>query len=181
MFSAAADLQFSSDTYPRDSVRYAHLLEGGRILLGLMDGLRNIAIFIESLSHIEAAIQRRYLQGNSTGTRLAKVANLPLMSRRCMLNVYSFARVRPSFGLVCFVYDQIPDTCSSMSFCWRTSVGPCEGWDPQSTFVRSITGSPLFTRASFIVADSSAQARMFSFTNATASVYPTFQLSFIIV
>ena len=102
MFSAAADLQFSSDTYPRDSVRYAHLLEGGRILLGLMDGLRNIAVFVESLSHIEAAIQRRYLQGNSTGTRLAKVANLPLMSRRCMLNVYSFARVRPSFGLVCF-------------------------------------------------------------------------------
>jgi hypothetical protein len=40
-------------------LRYAHLLEGGRILLGLVDPHGNIVIYVESLSRIDAAIQRR--------------------------------------------------------------------------------------------------------------------------
>lgn len=121
-----------------------------------MDGLGNIAIFIESLSRIEAAIQRRSFARQFHRDKIGEGCLFALDESKGMLAVYSSARVRPSFCLFAFVYDQILDRCNFISFRSRTSVGPCEGWDPQSTFVRSITtGRPLSTRASSMVAKKS--------------------------
>ncbi|KAH9171595.1 hypothetical protein EDB89DRAFT_1906874 [Lactarius sanguifluus] len=103
-------LTHSFHVSPSVFVKYAHLLEGGRILLGLVDPQGNI----------------------------------------------------PSIH---------PPGCSSTSLRSMLSAGPCEGWDPQLTFVRSTTMESPILHACFVhgreeilFLDSSAQARIFSLT-----------------
>ena len=77
--------------------RYAHLLEGGRILLGIVDSHGNIVIFVESLSRIEAAIQRRSFARLFHRDKIGKTCLFALDESKRMLGVYSSARVRLSF------------------------------------------------------------------------------------
>ena len=71
-----------------------------------MDGLGNIAIFIESLSRIEAAIQRRSFARQFHRDKIGEGCLFAIDESKGMLAVYSSARVRRSFGLVCSAYDQ---------------------------------------------------------------------------
>ena len=74
--------------------RYAHLLEGGRILLGLVDPHGNIVIYVESLSRIDAAIQRRSFARLFHKDKIGDTCLFSLDESKRMLAVYSSARVR---------------------------------------------------------------------------------------
>ena len=75
-------------------LRYAHLLEGGRILLGLVDPHGNIVIYVESLSRIDAAIQRRSFARLFHKDKIGETCLFSLDESKRMLAVYSSARVR---------------------------------------------------------------------------------------
>ena len=75
-------------------LRYAHLLEGGRILLALVDPHGNIVIYVESLSHIDAAIQRRSFARLFHRDKIGETCLFVLDESKRMLAVYSSARVR---------------------------------------------------------------------------------------
>ena len=74
-------------------LRYAHLLEGGRILLGLVDPHGNMVIYVESLSRIEAAIQRRSFVMQFHRDKIGETCLFALDESKRMLAVYSSARV----------------------------------------------------------------------------------------
>ncbi len=88
-----------SHTYPHLPLllRYAHLLEGGRILLGLVDPQGNIVIYIESLCWIDAAIQRRSIAMLFHRDKIGEICLFALDESKRMLAVYSSARVSLSF------------------------------------------------------------------------------------
>jgi hypothetical protein len=89
----------ASSCYPTLTLllRYAHLLEGGRILLGLIDSHGNIEIYVESLSRIDAAIQKRSFSRQFRRDKIGETCLFALDESKRMLAVYSSARVRLSF------------------------------------------------------------------------------------
>ena len=84
-------------THTPSQFRYAHLLEGGRILLGLVDPQGNIAIYVESLSRIDTAIQRRSFARLFHRDKIGETCLFALDESKRMLAVYSSARVCSSF------------------------------------------------------------------------------------
>ena len=80
-------------------LRYAHLLEGDRILLALVDPSGKISIYFESLSHIDAAIQRRSFTRLLHKDKIGETCLFALDESKRMLAVYSSARVRHLFRL----------------------------------------------------------------------------------
>src|ERR1700744_5606278 len=80
-------------------LRYAHLLEGGRILLGLVDPHGDIVIYIESLGRIDDTIQRRSRKILFHRDRIGESCLFALDESKGMLAVYSSVRVCLSFLL----------------------------------------------------------------------------------
>ena len=76
-------------------LRYAHLLEGGRILLGLVNPQGNIEVYVESLSQIDASIQRRTFARFFDRYKIGETCLFSVDESRRMLAVYSPARVCP--------------------------------------------------------------------------------------
>ncbi|KAI9455142.1 hypothetical protein BJY52DRAFT_1122187 [Lactarius psammicola] len=79
---------------PSTVVKYAHLLEGGRILVGLIDLHGNIEIYVENLSRIDAAIQRRSYARLFHRDKIGETCLLALDESKHMLAVYSSARMQ---------------------------------------------------------------------------------------
>ncbi|KAF8261846.1 hypothetical protein EI94DRAFT_1705222 [Lactarius quietus] len=75
-------------------VKYAHLLEGDRILLGLVDPRGKILIYVESLSRIDAAIQRRSFAMQLHRDKIGETCLFALDESKRMLAVYSSARMQ---------------------------------------------------------------------------------------
>ena len=88
-----ADLVLSHAYLPLPLLRYAHLLEADRILLGLVDPHGNIVIYVESLSRIDAAIQRRTYAMLFHREKIGKTCLFAVDESKRMLAVYSSARV----------------------------------------------------------------------------------------
>ncbi|KAH9021925.1 hypothetical protein EDB84DRAFT_517274 [Lactarius hengduanensis] len=75
-------------------IKYAHLLEEGRILLGLVDPHGDIVIYVESLSHIDAAIQRRSFAGRFHRDKIGENCLFAFDESKRMLAVYSSAKMQ---------------------------------------------------------------------------------------
>ena len=73
--------------------RYAHLLEGGRILLGLVNPHGNIEVYFENLSHIDSAIQRRSSASLFHRDKIGETCLFAVDESKRMLAVYSSDRV----------------------------------------------------------------------------------------
>jgi hypothetical protein len=75
-------------------LRYAHLLEGGRILLALADPHGKISIYIESLSRIDAAIQKRSFAMQLHRDKIGETCLFAIDESKRMLAVYTSTWVR---------------------------------------------------------------------------------------
>ncbi|KAH9059756.1 hypothetical protein EDB87DRAFT_1562790 [Lactarius vividus] len=75
-------------------VKYAHLLEGGRILLGLVDPQGNIAIYVESLGRVDTAIQRRSFAKLLHRDKIGETCLFALDESKHTLAVYSSTRMQ---------------------------------------------------------------------------------------
>ena len=78
-------------------LRYVHLLEGGRILVGLVDPQGDIVFYVESLGRIDAAIQQRSFARQFRRDKIGETCLFALDESKRMLAVYSSARVLLSF------------------------------------------------------------------------------------
>lgn len=74
--------------------RYAHLLEGGRIILCLVDPNGNMVIYIESLNRINAAIQRQSTSRVFPRDRIGETCLFAIDESKHLIAVYSSARVQ---------------------------------------------------------------------------------------
>ena len=74
-------------------LRYAHLLEGGRILLGLVNPRGNIEVYFENLSQIDVAIQRRSSASLFFRDKIGDTCLFAVDESKRMLAVYSSDRV----------------------------------------------------------------------------------------
>ncbi|KAI9455150.1 hypothetical protein BJY52DRAFT_1224767 [Lactarius psammicola] len=75
-------------------IKYAHLLERGRILLGLVDPHGDVVIYVESLSRINAAIQRRSFARFFHRDKIGETCLFAFDESKRMLAVYSSARMQ---------------------------------------------------------------------------------------
>ncbi|KAH9059751.1 hypothetical protein EDB87DRAFT_1577415 [Lactarius vividus] len=146
-------LTHSFHVSPSIFVKYAHLLEGGRILLGLVDPQGNIVIYIESLSRIDAAIQKRSFAMLFHKDKIGETCLLALDESKHMLAVYSSARVQ----LHIFAFDAERGTLRG--------VGSAIDLRPFYNNGESILHACfIHGREEILFLDSSAQARIFSLT-----------------
>ncbi|KAH9017733.1 hypothetical protein EDB84DRAFT_1422808 [Lactarius hengduanensis] len=146
-------LTHSFHVSPSIFVKYAHLLEGGRILLGLVDPQGNIVIYIESLSRIDAAIQKRSFAMLFHKDKIGETCLLALDESKHMLAVYSSARVQ----LHIFTFDAERGTLRGM--------GSAIDLRPFYNNGESILHACfVHGREEILFLDSSAQARIFSLT-----------------
>jgi len=74
-------------------LRYAHLLEGDRILVGLVDSQGNAMILLERLNRIEAAIKSRSCTKFFHQDKIGQMCLFALDESKHMLAVYTSARV----------------------------------------------------------------------------------------
>ncbi|KAH9023379.1 hypothetical protein EDB85DRAFT_2277891 [Lactarius pseudohatsudake] len=82
-------------------VKYAHLLEGDRILLGLVDSQGNVMIVLDGLSRIDATIKSRSYAMFFHQDKIGQTCLIAFESKR-MLAVYASARME----LHIFVFDE---------------------------------------------------------------------------
>jgi len=83
-------MQFRSSPTP---LRYAHLLEGDRILLGLVDSQGNTMILLERLNRIDAAIKSRSYAKFFHQDKIGQMCLFALDESKHTLAVYTSARV----------------------------------------------------------------------------------------
>jgi hypothetical protein len=76
--------------------RYAHLLEGDRILLGLVDSQGNVMIFLDRLSRIDDAMRSRSYSKFFHRDKIGQTCLLTFDESTRVLAVYASARVGPS-------------------------------------------------------------------------------------
>ncbi|KAH9171591.1 hypothetical protein EDB89DRAFT_1852099 [Lactarius sanguifluus] len=146
-------LTHSFHVSPSIFVKYAHLLEGGRILLGLIDPQGNIVIYIESLNRIDAAIQKRSFAMLFHKDKIGETCLLALDESTHMLAVYSSARVQ----LHIFTFDAERGTLRGMGS--AIDLRPFYNNGESILHVCFVHG-----REEILFLDSSAQARIFSLT-----------------
>ncbi|KAH9039442.1 hypothetical protein EDB83DRAFT_2228401 [Lactarius deliciosus] len=134
-------------------VKYVHLLEGGRILVGLIDSHGNIEIYVESLSHIDAAIQRRSFARLFHRDKIGETCLFVLDESKRILAVYSSARMQLHI------------------FAFEDERGSLRGMGPAIDLLPFYNNGESIVHACFVhcheeilFVDSSAQARIFSLT-----------------
>ncbi|KAH8977863.1 hypothetical protein EDB86DRAFT_2816692 [Lactarius hatsudake] len=134
-------------------VKYVHLLEGGRILLGLVDPHGNIVIYVESLSRIDAAIQGRSFARLFHRDKIGETCLFTLDESKRMLAVYSSARMQ----LHIFAFEDERGSLRGM--------GSAIDLLPfYSNGVSIVHAAFVHGREEILFVDSSAQARVFSLT-----------------
>ncbi|KAH8977860.1 hypothetical protein EDB86DRAFT_3157188 [Lactarius hatsudake] len=146
-------LTHSFHVSPSIFVKYAHLLEGGRILLALVDAQGNIVIYIESLSRIDAAIQKRSFAMLFHKDKIGETCLLALDESKHMLAVYSSARVQ----LHIFTFDAEHGTLRGMG----SAIDLRPFYNNGETILHACF---VHGREEILFLDSSAQARIFSLT-----------------
>ncbi|KAH9029437.1 hypothetical protein EDB85DRAFT_1531855 [Lactarius pseudohatsudake] len=134
-------------------VKYAHLLAGGRILVGLIDPQGNIVIYIESLSRIGAAIQRG---------SFAKLLHRERIGETCLFSLDESKRILA----VC-----LPARMQLHIFAFEDEHGSLRGRGPAIDLLPFYNNGVSIIHAAFVhgreeilFVDSSAQARVFSLT-----------------
>jgi hypothetical protein len=75
--------------------RYAHLLEGDRILLCLVDSQGNVVILLDRLNRIDVAIQSRSYAKFFHQDKIGQTCLFAYDESKRMLAVYASARVCP--------------------------------------------------------------------------------------
>ena len=96
-------------------LRYAHLLEGDRILLCLVDSQGNVTIFLDELSHIDATIKNKAHAKFLHRDKIGQTCLFAVDESNRMLAVYASARVCPcASGFISSVLTGIP-RCNSIS------------------------------------------------------------------
>ncbi|KAH9005522.1 hypothetical protein EDB86DRAFT_3240052 [Lactarius hatsudake] len=135
------------------TVKYVHLLEGSRILVGLIDPHGNIEIYVESLSRIDAAIQRRSFAMLLHRERIGETCLFAFDESKRILAVYSSARMQLHI------------------FAFEDERGPLRGMGSvidllpfYSNGVSIVHAAFVHGREEILFVDSSAQARVFSLT-----------------
>ncbi|KAH9023376.1 hypothetical protein EDB85DRAFT_2184321 [Lactarius pseudohatsudake] len=83
-------------------VKYAHLLEGDRILLGLVDSQGNVMIMLDRLSRIDATIKSRSYAKFFHQDKIGQTCLIAFDESKRMLAVYASARMQ----LHIFVFDE---------------------------------------------------------------------------
>ena len=78
------------------TIRYAHLLEGDRILLCLVDSQGNVVILLDRLNRIDVAIQSRSYAKLLYQDKIGQTCLFAFDESKRMLAVYASARVCPS-------------------------------------------------------------------------------------
>ncbi|KAH9039441.1 hypothetical protein EDB83DRAFT_1717346 [Lactarius deliciosus] len=146
-------LTHSFHVSPSIFVKYAHLLEGGRILLCLVDPQGNIVVYIESLSRIDAAIQRRSFAMLFHKDKIGETCLLALDESKHMLAVYSSARVQ----LHIFTFDAERGTLRGMG----SAIDLRPFYNNGETILHACF---VHGHEEILFLDSSAQARIFSLT-----------------
>ncbi|KAI9444006.1 hypothetical protein H4582DRAFT_1807752, partial [Lactarius indigo] len=138
---------------PSNVVKYVHLLEGGRILLGIVDPQGNIVIYIESLSRIDAAIQKRSFAMLFHKDKIGETCLFALDESKYMLAVYSSSRMQLHI------------------FAFEAERGTLRGMGPAIDLLPFYNNGESILHACFVhgheeilFLDSSAQARIFSLT-----------------
>ncbi|KAI9455148.1 hypothetical protein BJY52DRAFT_1427134 [Lactarius psammicola] len=134
-------------------VKYAHLLEGGRILLCVVDPHGNMVIYVESLSRVDAAIQKRSFAMQFHRDKIGKSCLFAFDESKRMLAVYSSARMQ----LHIFVLED--------------ERGSLRGMGPAIDLLPFYNNGESIVHACFVhgheeilFVDSNAQARIFSLT-----------------
>jgi len=74
-------------------LRYAHLLDGDRILLGLVDPQGNVMIILERINRIDAAIQNKSYAKFFHQDKIGQTCLIAFDESKRMLAVYASARV----------------------------------------------------------------------------------------
>ncbi|KAI9455147.1 hypothetical protein BJY52DRAFT_1188514 [Lactarius psammicola] len=134
-------------------VKYVHLLDGGRILLGLVDPHGNIVIYVESLSRIDAAIQGRSFARLFHRDKIGETCLFSLDESKRILAVYSSARMQ----LHIFAFEDERGSLRGM--------GSAIDLLPfYSNGVSIVHAAFVHGREEILFVDSSAQARIFSLT-----------------
>ncbi|KAI9455080.1 hypothetical protein BJY52DRAFT_1151944 [Lactarius psammicola] len=134
-------------------IKYAHLLEGGRILVGLIDPHGDIAIYVESLSHIDAAIQRRSFARLFHRDKIGETCLFALDESKRMLAVYSSARMQ----LHIFTIEDERGSLRGMG----SAIDLLPFYSNGESIVHACF---VHGREEILFVDSSAQARIFSLT-----------------
>ncbi|KAI0292593.1 hypothetical protein B0F90DRAFT_1645427, partial [Multifurca ochricompacta] len=138
---------------PGTLVKYAHLLEGDRILLGLFNSRGNIAIFIERLSRIDKVIQSRSFARLLHGDKIGETGIFSFDESKRMLAFYASARMQ----LHIFVFDE--------EFKSLRGMGSAIDLAPfYNTGVSIIHACFVHGSEEILFVDSDAQARIFSLT-----------------
>ncbi|KAI9455078.1 hypothetical protein BJY52DRAFT_1122217 [Lactarius psammicola] len=134
-------------------VKYAHLLEGGRILLCVVGPHGNMVIYVESLSRVDAAIQKRSFVMQFHRDKIGESCLFSLDESKRMLAVYSSARMQ----LHIFVLED--------------ERGSLRGMGPAIDLLPFYNNGESIVHACFVhgheeilFVDSNAQARIFSLT-----------------
>jgi hypothetical protein len=73
--------------------RYAHLLEGDRILVGLVDSQGNVMIFLDKLNRIDATIRNKSPAKFFHQDKIGQTCLFAFDESKRMLAVYASARV----------------------------------------------------------------------------------------
>ncbi|KAI9455145.1 hypothetical protein BJY52DRAFT_1122154 [Lactarius psammicola] len=135
------------------TVKYAHLLEGGRILLCLVDPHGNMVIYVESLSRINVAIQKRSFARLFHRDKIGETCLFALDESKRMLAVYSSARMQ----LHIFAFEDERGSLKGMG----SAIDLLPFYNNGESIVHATF---VHGREEILFVDSSAQARIFSLT-----------------
>ncbi|KAH9029425.1 hypothetical protein EDB85DRAFT_1867188 [Lactarius pseudohatsudake] len=132
-------------------VKYAHLLEGDRILLGLVDAQGNVMILLDRLSRIDATIQSRSHAKFFHQDKIGQTCLIAFDESKRMLAIYASARMQ----LHIFVFDEELKSLRGLG----TPIDLLPFYNPGVTIVHAcfVHGSE-----EILFIDSNAQARIFS-------------------
>ncbi|KAF8270139.1 hypothetical protein EI94DRAFT_1572222, partial [Lactarius quietus] len=137
---------------PSDTVvKYAHLLEGDRILLGLVDVQGNVMIHLDRLGRIDAAIQSRSYAKFFHQDKIGQTCLFAFDESKRMLAVYASARMQ----LHIFVFDEELKSLRGLG----TAIDLMPFYNPGVSITHAcfVHGSE-----EILFVDSNAQARIFS-------------------
>ncbi|KAI9462918.1 hypothetical protein BJY52DRAFT_1221931 [Lactarius psammicola] len=132
-------------------VKYAHLLEGDRILLGLVDPQGNVMILLDRLIHIDSAIQSRSYAKFLHQDKIGETCLFAFDESKRMLAVYASTRMQ----LHIFVFDEELKSLRGLG----TPIDLLPFYNPGVSITHAcfVHGSE-----EILFIDSSAQARIFS-------------------
>ncbi|KAH9031719.1 hypothetical protein EDB84DRAFT_1578728 [Lactarius hengduanensis] len=132
-------------------VKYAHLLEGDRILLGLVDSQGNVMIMLDRLSRIDATITSRSYAKFFHQDKIGQTCLIAFDESKRMLAVYASARTQ----LHIFVFDEELKSLRGLG----TSIDLLPFFNPGASIVHACF---VHKSEEILFVDSNAQATIFS-------------------